>query len=72
VLVQLAEPLLSPTDAEREGYVPNVVYSCGALVHNERLIVPYGCADSSVSVAVIDLPALLDSMLAAPTRARVR
>jgi predicted GH43/DUF377 family glycosyl hydrolase len=72
VLAQLAEPLLSPTDAEREGYVPNVVYSCGALVHNERLIVPYGCADSSVSVAVIDLPALLDSMLAAPTRARVR
>jgi predicted GH43/DUF377 family glycosyl hydrolase len=71
VLARLAEPLLSPTEAEREGYVPNVVYSCGALVHNERLIVPYGCADSSVSVAVIDMPALLDTMLAAPSRAQV-
>jgi predicted GH43/DUF377 family glycosyl hydrolase len=55
---QLAEPLLVPTESERDGYVPNVVYTCGALVHGDRLIVPYGCADSSIGVAVVDLPAL--------------
>lgn len=56
---QLADPLLTPTEAEREGYVPNVVYSCGALAHGPRLILPYGCADTSVGIAVIDLPELL-------------
>jgi predicted GH43/DUF377 family glycosyl hydrolase len=60
---RLADPLLTPTEAEREGYVPNVVYSCGALSHGQRLIVPYGCADSSIGIAVIDLPQLLDKLL---------
>jgi predicted GH43/DUF377 family glycosyl hydrolase len=62
LIAQLADPLLSPTEAEREGYVPNVVYSCGALAHGDRLIVPYGCADTSIGIAVIDLPYLLDQI----------
>jgi predicted GH43/DUF377 family glycosyl hydrolase len=45
VIGRLREPLLRPNENEREGYVPNVVYSCGALVHNGELIIPYGLAD---------------------------
>ena len=63
VIGQLADPLLSPTEAERDGYVPNVAYSCGALAHGQRLIVPYGCADTSIGIAVIDLPRLLDMLV---------
>jgi predicted GH43/DUF377 family glycosyl hydrolase len=60
---RLAEPLIEPTEAERDGYVPNVAYTCGALVHRDRLVVPYGSADSAVGVAVIDLPQLLSHLL---------
>jgi predicted GH43/DUF377 family glycosyl hydrolase len=62
VIGELAEPLLTPTETERDGYVPNVVYTCGALAHGDRLVVPYGCADSAIGVAVIDLPRLLDQL----------
>ena len=41
----LDEPLLVPADDERDGYVPNVVYTCGALIHDDSLVVPYGCSD---------------------------
>jgi Predicted glycosylase len=60
---QLAEPLIEPTQEERDGYVPNVAYTCGALVHGDRLVVPYGSADSSIGVAVVDLPRLLSTMV---------
>ena len=49
---------LGPTEEERGGYVPNVVYSCGAMVHNGMLIVPYAMSDLSTSVARIELDAL--------------
>lgn len=55
-------PLLSPSDAERAGYVPNVVYTCGALAHAGRLFVPYGIADSAVGFASIELDELLTSL----------
>ncbi len=55
----LPEPLLLPDEDERVGYVPNVVYSCGALVHGDALVLPYGCSDSSIRCAFVDLPALL-------------
>lgn len=61
---QLPEPLIEPTEEERDGYVPNVAYTCGALAHGNQLVVPYGSADSAVGVAVIDLPALLSALLA--------
>ena len=48
-------PLLSPSDDNREGYVPNVVYTCGGLVHAGQLFLPFGVADSSVAFATFDL-----------------
>ena len=44
---------------ERDGYVPNVVYSCGALLHGQTLVLPYGCSDSSIRIAFVDLPELI-------------
>ena len=61
LLGALAEPLLTPDANEREGYVPNVVYSCGALRHGDTLALPYGCSDSAIRVGFIDLPRLLDA-----------
>ncbi len=62
VVGQLDEPLLRPTADEREGYVPNVVYSCGAMLHGGTVVLPYGCSDSSIRVALIDLAGLLDRL----------
>jgi predicted GH43/DUF377 family glycosyl hydrolase len=59
VIGKLARPLLRPTPDERDGYVPNVVYSCGGLLHGDTLVLPYGCSDASIRVALIDVPALL-------------
>jgi len=59
VVGQLREPLLVPEEGEREGYVPNVVYSCGAMANGNDLILPYGMSDGAVGIAVIDLPQLL-------------
>jgi predicted GH43/DUF377 family glycosyl hydrolase len=59
VIGQLEEPLLAPNADERDGYVPNVVYSCGALRHGEHLVVPYALSDSQTSVAIVSIPELL-------------
>jgi predicted GH43/DUF377 family glycosyl hydrolase len=59
VIGALPEPLLEPEDEGREGYVPNVVYSCGGMVHGDRLILPYALSDTSSTIATIDLPSLL-------------
>jgi predicted GH43/DUF377 family glycosyl hydrolase len=59
----LAEPLLVADESERDGYVPNVVYSCGSMIHGETVVLPYGCSDSSVRVATVDLGALLDRLM---------
>jgi predicted GH43/DUF377 family glycosyl hydrolase len=56
---RLKEPLLSAEGNEREGYVPNVVYSCGALVHAGRLILPYAMSDKASAVVSMPLDALL-------------
>ncbi|MDQ1609075.1 MAG: hypothetical protein QOE16_1807 [Microbacteriaceae bacterium] len=60
----LSHPILTPTEDEREGYVPNVVYTCGALVHNDNLVLPYGCSDSAIRVALIDVAELLERLRA--------
>jgi len=59
---QLEEPLLRPEGNEREGYVPNVVYSCGSLVHNGQLILPYGVSDTATSIVRIELSELLAAL----------
>jgi predicted GH43/DUF377 family glycosyl hydrolase len=63
VVGRLAEPLLQPVAAERDGYVPNVVYSCGALIQDEVLLLPYGCSDTSIRIALTDVPDLLERLL---------
>ena len=62
VIGRLREPLLSPNEAEREGYVPNVVYTCGALRHGRELIIPYGMSDYATSFATVSLDELLAAM----------
>jgi predicted GH43/DUF377 family glycosyl hydrolase len=62
----LDEPFLTPAADERDGYVPNVVYSCGALLHGDRLVVPYGCSDSFVRFAFVELQPLLDLLTTPP------
>lgn len=64
VLGRLREPLLSPADDEQNGYVPNVVYSCGALLHADTLVLPYGASDASIGIATVALPMLLAALLA--------
>jgi predicted GH43/DUF377 family glycosyl hydrolase len=63
VIGRLAEPLLSPEGNEREGYVPNVVYSCGSLLHNGRLILPYAISDRASAIASMELSDLLEALL---------
>jgi predicted GH43/DUF377 family glycosyl hydrolase len=62
VIGRLREPLLSPNESEREGYVPNVVYTCGALLHGRELIIPYAMSDSATSFATVSLDELLAAM----------
>ncbi|KWX20773.1 glycosidase [Mycolicibacterium wolinskyi] len=65
ILGRLTEPLLSPETDERDGYVPNVVYSCGALLHGDTLVLPYGIGDAAIGIATVPLPELLDALRAA-------
>ncbi|MDI1290060.1 MAG: glycosidase-like protein, partial [bacterium] len=60
----LKRPLISPDPEHRDGYVPNVVYSCGGVVHGDTLVLPYGCNDSTIRIALVDMPRLLAHMLA--------
>ena len=62
VIGHLEEPLLVPAAHEREGYVPNVVYSCGSLIHAGTLVLPYGFADVGASIATIPLDDLLSRL----------
>jgi predicted GH43/DUF377 family glycosyl hydrolase len=59
VLASLTTPLVTPVGQERNGYVPNVVYTCGAMIHGEQLILPYGFGDQAITISVIGLPDLL-------------
>ena len=63
VIGRLREPLLEPTVGRTDGYVPNVVYTCGALVHDGRLILPYGLNDTTTKIVTIELQALLAALL---------
>ncbi len=62
VIGRLREPLMTPEPSEREGYVPNVVYSCGALLHQGQLIIPYGLADHASGFATVPLVDVLAAM----------
>jgi predicted GH43/DUF377 family glycosyl hydrolase len=62
IIGRTASPLLSPNESEREGYVPNVIYSCGSLIHNRNLIIPYAMSDYATSFASINVEKCLGSM----------
>ena len=62
VIARLDEPLLSPHEKEREGYVPNVVYSCGGMIHNEELVIPYAMSDINSGIATVAVKDLLGCM----------
>ena len=64
VIGELKEPLLRPEGADREGYVPNVVYTCGALIHRGQLVLPYGLSDVATTVVNVELGHLLASLSA--------
>jgi predicted GH43/DUF377 family glycosyl hydrolase len=67
VIGRLSEPLLAPNENEREGYVPNVVYSCGGLVHNGILVIPYAMADYATTFATVPLKNVLKRLKSSDT-----
>jgi predicted GH43/DUF377 family glycosyl hydrolase len=62
IIARLEEPLLAPNEEEREGYVPNVVYSCGSLIHNNMLIIPYAMSDITSGIATVEVNELISCM----------
>ena len=64
VIGRLHEPILTPDEHEREGYVPNVVYTCGSMIHGETLMIPYGIADQRCRVATVSIAELLSRFTA--------
>ena len=66
VIGRLKEPLLEPDENERDGYVPNVVYTCGAMTHGKWLIMPYAMSDYASRIALVDLDELLRQLVNSP------
>jgi predicted GH43/DUF377 family glycosyl hydrolase len=64
VIGRLKDPLLIPNEKERDGYVPNVVYSCGSLIHENELIIPYAMSDYASTFATVNLDELLNELTA--------
>ena len=62
VIGRLREPLIKPNEDEREGYVPNVVYSCGSLLHGRQLVIPYAMSDYAATFATLPLDEVLAAM----------
>jgi len=62
VVGRLREPLIKPSENEREGYVPNVVYSCGSLLHGRQLVIPYAMSDYATTFATVSLDEVLAAM----------
>jgi predicted GH43/DUF377 family glycosyl hydrolase len=57
---RLTEPLMVPNELEREGYVPNVIYSCGSIIHHNDLVIPYAMSDQTSTYATVNLKELLN------------
>jgi predicted GH43/DUF377 family glycosyl hydrolase/CheY-like chemotaxis protein len=63
IIGQLSEPLIAPNEEEREGYVPNVVYSCGSILNNDELVIPYAMSDTASTYATVPLKELLTNLV---------
>ena len=70
ILADLPYPVLEADEQERQGYVPNVVYSCGALRHGDHLVLPYGASDQRTRIATLSVDELLAALRAHPTSDR--
>jgi beta-1,2-mannobiose phosphorylase / 1,2-beta-oligomannan phosphorylase len=70
VIAHLKEPLLVPNEEEREGYVPNVLYSCGSILHNNEVIIPYAMSDTCSTYATIPLEEVFDELLKSSRKPR--
>ncbi len=66
IIARLDEPLLTPNEKEREGYVPNVVYSCGSIIHQKELVIPYAMSDINSGIATVKIKKLIQCMHAVP------
>ncbi len=64
IIGQLREPLLAPAADERDGYVPNVVYSCGSMIFGDWLVLPYGFSDLGTRIATLRVSDLLTELVA--------
>jgi predicted GH43/DUF377 family glycosyl hydrolase len=62
IIGRLDQPLIAPNETEREGYVPNVVYTCGAIRHNDQIVIPYATSDHATCFANIAVDELLKKM----------
>lgn len=62
IIGSMSEPLLVPTQEEREGYVPNVVYSCGSMIYNDDLIIPYAMSDTCSGIATVSVSELFNNI----------
>jgi predicted GH43/DUF377 family glycosyl hydrolase len=62
VLARSREPLVRPEPSEREGYVPNVVYTCGAMRHDDQIILPYAISDTFSTFATVSISVLIESL----------
>jgi len=62
IIARLENPLLTPHEEEREGYVPNVVYTCGAIIHNNELVIPYAMSDIHSGIATVEVKDLINCM----------
>ncbi len=63
VIGRLTTPLMVPDENEREGYVPNVIYSCGSMIHNDELVIPYAMSDHSSTYATVNLKEIMDVLM---------
>lgn len=63
VLSRIDKPILKPNDHDRDGYVPNVVYTCGAMIYKEQLIIPYASADQRCGIATLDMKRLMARLM---------
>jgi predicted GH43/DUF377 family glycosyl hydrolase len=63
IIGRLREPLIQSTETSRSGYVPNVVYTCGALIHRNNLVIPYAMSDQQSAISLISMPALIKKLL---------
>jgi predicted GH43/DUF377 family glycosyl hydrolase len=62
VIGRLRDPFLEPIEGERDGYVPNVIYSCGSVIHDGTVVIPYGFSDWKIRFATVEVSELLEHM----------